>query len=352
MNFISDNAYGAAPEMVAAIQAANDGAAMPYGDDAVTARLQARFSELFAREVWLYPVLSGTAANALALAQLTPPYGAILCHCESHIAVDECAAPEFFSGGAKLVTLAGKSAKLTPAAIEAALLRLRAPPHSPKPTTISITQATEAGTVYSAAEISAIGAIARREGLKLHMDGARFAAALAHLGAAPADLTWRVGVDALSFGATKNGAFCAEAVIFFDKDDAKDFEFRRKKSGHLVSKMRFISAQLDAAIEDGRWLAWAGRANALAATLAEGLAQLPGAELAHPAQINAIFVRLPDVTIARLRQAGAKFYDWGTAADGRITVRLVVSCMTPQDDVARFLEIARDGAPATSGPRG
>jgi threonine aldolase len=341
MNFISDNAYGVAPEILAAIQAANDGAVAPYGGDPVTARLQARFSELFAREVWVYPVASGTAANGLALAQLTPSYGAIFCHAESHIAVDECAAPEFFSGGAKLFTLGGDAAKLAPVDIEAALSRFRAPPHSPKPATISITQATEYGTVYSPAEIAAIGAIARREGMKLHMDGARFANALAHLNAAPADLTWRAGVDVLSFGATKNGALGAEAVIFFARDDAEDFEFRRKKAGHLVSKMRFISAQLEAYIEQGRWLTWAGRANTLAARMADGFSDVSGAEMAHPVQANALFVWLPDATIARLRKAGAKFYDWRPSTNGRTMARLVVSCMTPQDDVARFLAAAR-----------
>jgi threonine aldolase len=341
MNFISDNAYGVAPEMLAALAAANHGAAAPYGDDPVTARLRAKLSEVFEREVWAFPVITGTAANALALAALTPLYGAIFCHAESHIAVDECAAPEFFSGGAKLVALPCDTAKLTPAAIEAALPRFGAPPHSPKPSVISLTQATEYGTVYSAAEISAIGALAKRESMKLHMDGARFANALAHLGAAPADITWRAGVDALSFGATKNGALGAEAVIFFNESDAKDFEFRRKKAGHLVSKMRFISAQLEAYLEADRWLAWAKHANTLAAHMGQELAQISGAALAHPVEANALFVWLPDETIARLRKQGAKFYDWKPSTGGRTMARLVVSFMTPQDDVARFLAAAR-----------
>lgn len=341
MNFISDNAYGAAPEILAALTAANDGAASPYGDDPVTARLKTRLCEVFEREVWAFPVISGTAANALALASLTPPHGAIFCHADSHIAVDECGAPEFFSGGAKLVALGRDGAKLTPHLIEAALPRFSAPPHSPKPSAISVTQATEYGTVYSVTEIAALGALARREGLKLHMDGARFANALAHLDVSPADITWRAGVDVLSFGATKNGALGAEAVIFFDEGSARDFEYRRKKSGHLVSKMRFISAQLEAYLANDRWLAWAKRANGMAARMAQGLAQIPGAELAHPVQANALFVWLPDATIARLHEAGAQFYDWRPSTNGRTMARLVLSFMTPQEDVARFLSAAR-----------
>jgi threonine aldolase len=341
MNFASDNAYGAAPEILAALAAASDGAVASYGDDAITARVNARLSEIFEREVWAFPVVTGTAANSLALANLCPAYGAIFCHAESHIAVDECAAPEFFCGGAKLATLEGHGAKLTPGAIEAMLPLFRRPPHSPKPAAISITEATELGTVYTPDEIAALAALARREGMKLHMDGARFANALVHLGCKPADITWRAGVDALSFGATKNGALCAEAVVFFNNDDVGDFEFRRKKAGHLISKMRFVSAQLEAYLCDDRWLGWAKRANGLAARLAQGLAQIPGAELSCPVEANALFVYLPDATVARLREKGAKFYDWQPPSGGRTLVRLVLSFVTPDDDVARFLAVAR-----------
>jgi threonine aldolase len=341
MNFISDNAYGAAPEMLAALAAANAGTAIPYGDDAVTARLHARFSDVFEHEVWAYPVISGTAANALALCALTPPYGAIFCHADAHIAVDECGAVEALCGGAKLVGLQSDSAKLAPPIVEDALSRFGAPPHSPRPSALSITQATEYGTVYRAGEIAALGVIAKRARLKLHMDGARFANALAHLGCKPADITWRAGVDVLCFGATKNGALGAEAVIFFDESDARDFEYRRKKAGHLVSKMRFLSAQLEAYLAEDRWLAWARRANDLAAQLAQGLAQIQGAELAHPVEANALFVWLPDRTIARLRQAGAAFYDWRPSTNGRTMARLVTSFLTPEEDIARFLSAAR-----------
>ncbi len=341
MNFVSDNAYGASADILAAVTAASAGTATSYGDDPVTARVQARLSEVFEREVAAFPVVTGTAANALALATLCPPYGAIFCYAESHIAVDECGAGEFFSGGARLVPIAGKSAKISPDAIEAALPLFRSAPHNPKPSAISITQATELGTLYTQAEIAVLSALAQREGMALHMDGARFANAVAALGCKPADITWKVGVDALSFGATKNGALCAEAVIFFDPARAADFEYRRKKGGHLLSKMRFISAQLEAYLEDERWLKTAAQANALAARLANGLTAIKGAEMAHRVEANEIFARLPDAVLARLREAGAQFYDWAPSQDGRTLARLVVSFATPDKDIEKFLDVAR-----------
>jgi threonine aldolase len=338
MDFSSDNAYGASAEILAALVAANDGTAPSYGADAITARLAARFGEIFEREVAVFPVVSGTAANALALATLCPPHGAVFCHQESHIALDECAAPEFFSGGARLVLLAGDDGKIAPATIEAALPNYRRGIHSAKPSVVSITQASESGTVYRPGEIAALGACAHDNGMALHMDGARFANALACLKCKPAELTWRAGVDALSFGATKNGALLAEAVVFFA--GARDFEYRRKKAGHLVSKMRFLSAQLEAYLAEERWLKTAARANALARTLGEGLAKVAGAELAHPVEANTVLVRLPDATVARLREKGARFLDWAPPKDGRTLVRLVCSFATKEEDVARFLEAA------------
>jgi threonine aldolase len=342
VNFASDNAYGALPEVLAALAAANAGTAPSYGDDAITARVQARLCEIFEHEVFVFPVATGTAANALALATLVPPHGAILCHAESHIAADECGAPEFFSHGAKLVTLDGAHAKISPDAIERALLHFRKGfVHHAQPAAISLTQASERGTVYSQSELRAISGVARKHGLKLHVDGARFANALVHLDASPAALSWRAGVDALSFGATKNGAMGAEAVIFFHENDVGDFAYRRKKSGHLLSKMRFLSAQLDAYLEDGRWLKAAQKANRLAQELGESLAEIPGAELANPIEANAVFVRLPDETAARLRKAGAIFYDWTPPADGKTLIRLVLSFATPQDAIDRFIATAR-----------
>jgi threonine aldolase len=340
--FASDNAYGAMKEIVAALAQAGEGAARSYGDDEITARVRARLRDIFEHDVFVYPVVTGTAANALALATLVPPHGAIVCHAQSHIAVDECGAPEFFSHGAKLVALEGDHAKLSPAVVEHALAHFQKGfVHHAQPTAISLTQATERGTVYSLAELRAISDVARRHDLKLHIDGARFANALVHLRCSPAEATWRAGVDALSFGATKNGALGAEAVVFFHEKDVADFEYRRKKSGHLLSKMRFLSAQLDAYLENDRWLKAAAHANALARKLGDALAQLPGAELADPVEANAVFVRLPDETVARLRKAGAVFYDWTPPEGGTTLIRLVVSFATPEDAIERFTAVAR-----------
>jgi threonine aldolase len=341
MNFASDNSYGAWPEIVAAIGAAATGAVPSYGDDALTAKVRARLAELFEREPVVFPVISGTAANALALATLVPPHGAIFCHGESHIAVDECGAPEFFTHGAKLVPLEGEGAKLVPETLERALGHFQKGfVHHVQPACLSITQSTELGTVYRPGEIAALSALAHAHGMKVHMDGARFANALAHLGCTPAEATWRAGVDAMSFGATKNGALGAEAVIFFNPAEARDFEYRRKKAGHLLSKMRFISAQLDAYLEGTRWLDRAACANGLARKLAEGLRGVPGVELAHPVEANAVFAYLPDAMVARLRRQGAVFYDWSPPKGGRTLVRLVASFATPDEDVMRFLEVA------------
>jgi len=341
MNFASDNSYGAWREIVAAIEAAADGPAPSYGDDPLTAKVRGRLSHLFEREVAAFPVISGTAANALALATLVPQHGAIFCHGESHIAVDECGAPEFFTHGAKLAALEGEGAKLSPAVLEMGLKHfLKGFVHHAQPAALSITQATELGTVYTPAETAALSALAHDHGMKVHMDGARFANALAHLEVSPAEATWRAGVDAMSFGATKNGALGAEVVVFFHPEDVKDFEYRRKKGGHLLSKMRFVSAQLDAYLKGERWLERAARANALAQRLQAGLRGVPGAAIAHPVEANMVFVWLPEATVARLRRAGAVFYDWGPPAAGRTLVRLVTSFATPEEDVDRLVELA------------
>ncbi|HEY1612516.1 MAG TPA: beta-eliminating lyase-related protein [Rhizomicrobium sp.] len=341
MNFLSDNAYGAAPQMLEALAAANGGVAAPYGADPITERLRAEMARVFERDVGVFPVATGTAANALALATLVPQHGAIFCHRDAHISVDECGAPEFFTHGAKMVTLGGAHAKLTADRLEDAVTPFqKGIVHHAQPAAVSLTQATELGTCYRPEEIAALAATARKHGMKVHLDGARFANAVAHLGCTPAELTWRAGVDALSFGATKNGAFGAEAVVFFNAADARDFEYRRKKAGHLVSKMRFVSAQLLASLEDRRWLRWAGRANAQAARLARTLED-SGAEIAHPVESNAIFVSFPDAVVAKLRAGGAHFYDWGTPTHGRTLVRLVVSFATPDDNIDRFIALVR-----------
>ena len=337
MNFISDNAYGAAPEILAAVARANEGTAVSYGEDEWTARVVARLSEIFEREVAAFPVATGTAANALAIATLVPPYGAVFCHEESHLVVDECGAPEFFSGGAKLAPLPGEHGKISPETITSALTRYQGGVHSPKPSAVSITQATERGTIYRPAEIARIGELARQHGLSLHIDGARFANALAYAGCSPAELTWKSGVDVLSFGATKNGALCAEAVVFFKPESARDFDYRRKRGGHLLSKMRFISAQLEAYLEDDRWIRQARRANELAQRMAAGFRDLDGIEIVHPVEANEVFVRMPKRIVRKLRDAGAQFYEWIDDGSERTVTRLVLSFLTPETDIDNFL---------------
>jgi threonine aldolase len=342
MNFVSDNAWGAAPEMLEALQVANTGHLPSYGEDPLTGRLTAEMSRIFERPVAVFPVISGTAANALALATIVPSHGAILCHADAHIVTDECGAPEFFTHGAKLATLSGRDGKLEPQIIEHALTRfVKGSVHSSQPAAVSIAEATECGTCYRPEEIAGIAAVAGRHGMTLHMDGARFANAITFLGCTPAEATWKAGADVLSFGGTKNGAFAAEAVIFFNPGDARDFEYRRKRSGHLVSKMRFVSAQLICALEENRWLHWAGRANALACSLAEALRGIAGVEIAFPVEANAVFAWLPDEMIRRLRAHGASFYDWAAPSGGRTLVRLVTSFATPEADIAQLIEIAR-----------
>ena len=343
MNFASDNHYGATPDILAAIAAVGQAPQPAYGDDDVTKRVTARLCEVFERDVAVYPVINGTTANALSLATLVPPHGAILCHAEAHIAVDECGAPEFFTHGAKLVPIEGHDAKLTPAAIEKALGHFQKGfVHHAQPAAISLTQSTELGTVYSPSEIAAISALARARDMKVHMDGARFANALVGLGCTPAEMTWKAGVDALSFGATKNGALAAEAVVFFNRDDVRDFEYRRKKSGHLLSKMRFVSVQLEAYLKNGHWLASARHANGLAQRLAQGLAQAGAIEIEHPVSANAVFARMPDALAKKLRKNGVQFYDWGVPSKGRTLARLMLSFATPEEDVTRLIELARD----------
>ncbi|MDJ0895653.1 MAG: low specificity L-threonine aldolase [Alphaproteobacteria bacterium] len=339
MNFCSDNVAGASAEVLQALAEAAAGPAMPYGDDPLTARVEKRLAELFEAEVAVSLVATGTAANALALAALSPPYGAIYCHRDSHAAVDECGAPEAFTGGAKLVVLDGADAKLEPATLEATLRTSgQGVVHHVQPACVTITNATEAGAVYTPDQVLAVDNVAQHYGLPLHMDGARFANAVAHLGCTPAELTWKAGVDVLSFGATKNGCLAAEAVVFFRTDLAADLHFRRKRAGHLFSKMRFLAAQLDAYLTDDLWLANARHANAQAQLLSEGLSRLPGVRLVHPVEANEIFAVLPTGVRDGLRADGFAFYDWGDPAGG--VVRLICAFNTDPADVDAFLASA------------
>lgn len=325
--FKSDNTAAASPEILAALAAANHGPARAYGDDAWSTRLNAVFGRLFEHEVRVFPVSTGTAANALALATLVPPYGATFAHEGAHVVRDECGAPEFMSGGARLLLVPGSGGKLTPAALRTAFADNPVTVHTVQPRAVTLTQATELGTVYRPDEIAAISDFARERGLALHVDGARFANAVAFLRCTPAELTWRAGVDVLSFGATKNGAFGAEAVVFFDPARVADFELRRKRAAHLLSKMRFVSAQLLACVEDGLWLRNAARANALARRLGEAAGSL----LCHQVEGNEVFIAADAGQLARLRAAGFEFYDWGPEGSGE--ARLVVSWDQPEDDV-------------------
>jgi threonine aldolase len=336
MNFASDNVTGVSPEILAALSAANEGAAKPYGQDEYTQRLEAQFNELFETEVTVFPVATGSAANALALSVMTPPFGAIYCLAESHINVDECGAPEFYTGGAKLVTLPGFQGKM-PASDLATILAQSGVGvvHHVQPAAVSITQATEVGTVYRPDEIQALAEVAKSYGLYLHVDGARFANAVASLGDSPADLTWRVGVDVLCLGATKNGAMAAEAVVFFNRTLAQTFTYRRKRSGHLFSKMRFLSAQLQAYLQNDLWMKNAHHANQMAGQLARGLEQLPGMKLCFPVEANEIFLEMPDSIISQLLAEGFYFYRWG--GENSTTVRLVTAFDTSHEDITAFL---------------
>lgn len=342
-NFKSDNVTPVCNAILAAINAANVGSASSYGGDDFTLRLQAVASEVFATEVAVFPVTTGTAANALALSHIVPPYGAVYCHDAAHIYTDECGAPEFFAGGAKMIGLRAADGKLTPGKLADAIAFANdMGVHHVKPGAVSLSQATEWGTVYDRSEVAAIAAVAKQQGLPVHMDGARFANALAHLGCTPAEATWKSGVDVLSLGATKNGALCAEAVVFFDPARARDFERRRKQAGHLWSKMRFLSAQLLAYFEHGLWLENARHANAMASSLAEGLRGIAGATLLQSVEANEVFVALPEPTVAALERQGFGFYRWPlSAAPSGVAIRLVTSYATPNAHVEEFLAAAR-----------
>ncbi|HEY7962935.1 MAG TPA: beta-eliminating lyase-related protein [Steroidobacteraceae bacterium] len=327
MRFFSDNTGSACPEILAAIQDANTGLVPAYGEDAWTSRLDACCSAFFGTPVRAFAVTTGTAANALSLATVAPPYGAVFCHQEAHINVDECGAPTFFSGGAVLVPLHGEHGRLEPAAFGAALAAHPTYVHSVQPAALSLTQATELGTAYRPAQIRALAELAHERGLKVHLDGARFANALCFLGCHPGDITWRAGVDVLSLGATKNGALAAEAVVFFDTSLVRDFELRRKRAGHLLSKSRYVAAQLLAYLESGVWRRNAERTN----RLAQSIGQAAGAALLHPVEANEVFLNLGVGPRQALRAAGFEFYDWGVESAGE--ARLVVSWDQPEADV-------------------
>jgi len=323
MRFFSDNAASVCPEVMAALDRANHADAA-YDGDALSQGLDAAFSALFGTQVAALWISSGTAANALSLAAMVQPHQAVICHEEAHIQGDECGAPEFYTGGAKLMLAKGAGAKLDAAGIEALAGSIRADVHQSQPAAISITNATEYGLVYTPDEVAAIGDLAKRRSLSLHMDGARFANAVATLGCSPADLTWRAGVDALSFGFIKNGGMTAEAIVFFRPELAAATRYRRKRAGHLLSKGRFAAAQLLAMLEDDIWLRNARAANAAAAHIANAARD----RLLHPVEANEIFLRLTPAEAAGLRARGFQFHDWVAGV-----VRLVCSWDQPAAEV-------------------
>jgi threonine aldolase len=336
MFFASDNGSAVPSEILAALARANDGPAMGYGADAVTARARAAVRDAFeAPEAAVHFVATGTAANALALATLTPPWGAVFCHAEAHVNTDECGAPEMFTGGAKLVGVPGDHGRMTPAALAERIGSVgHIGVHTVQPGAVSLTNVTEAGTVYTPAEIAALAAVARDARLPVHLDGARFANALVATGAAPAEMTWKAGVDILSLGGTKNGLLAAEAVVIFDPARAWEFELRRKRAGHLFSKMRYLAAQFEAWMADGLWLRLARQSNTAMARLAAGFGN--AARPLHPVQANIAFTEWAPGTHARLQAAGAVYYDWA-APPGEERARLVTSWNTTAAEVDSFL---------------
>jgi threonine aldolase len=347
MNFASDNTAGAPPAILDAIVRANAGFALGYGNDDLTRAVERRLGEIFERDAAVFLVPTGTAANALALAHVAPPWGAVLCHERAHIATDECGAPEFFGGGLKLIGLPGDGCKLAVDTVRAAIARHSGHrPHFVQPAALSLSQVSEAGTIYSLAELKALADVAHAAGLAVHMDGARFANALVRLGASPAAMSWQAGIDVLSFGATKGGALAAEAVVIFDRAKVDAMHERRKRAGHLVSKHRFLAAQLDAFLSQGNWLAWARHANAMADRLAARLAA-GGIKPVWPVEGNLVFVVLPQDADARLRAAGASYYardseglpDGTVLKPGDVPVRLVTSFATTDTEVDRFVEL-------------
>ena len=340
MNFGSDNWAGVAPEIMDAIVAANEGFSPAYGDDPLTECAARSFSEIFEKDVAVYFVGTGGAANGLALSVMTPPYGMILCHEESHVQMDECAGPEFLTGGAKLLPLPGFAAKIIPETVTTALKGFpERPPHGAPAHVLSLTQATECGAVYTCEELAALCDVAREHDLKVHLDGARFANAVASLNCTPAQMSWKAGVDVVCFGGTKNGCLAAEAVVFFNPDDAKDFEFRRKRAGHLWSKQRFIAAQFEAYLKDGLWLRLARRANEQAQKLSKRLADIDGVKVWYRTEANEVFASFPAGVADKLREQGAAFYPWitpGDPADGTMQ-RLVCSFATTDEEIEQFI---------------
>ncbi len=332
-HFASDNYSGICPEAWAAMSEANAGHEVSYGNDLWTERAADLIREIFEKDCEVFFVFNGTAANSLSLASLCQSYHSILCHELAHIETSECGAPEFFSNGSKILLLGGAAGKIDPAKIASAVNK-RTDIHYPKPRALSLTQATETGTVYSPGEIETLVEKAKKFGLRVQMDGARFANAVASLGVAPADITWRAGIDVLCFGGSKNGIALGEAVVFFDRELARDFDYRCKQGGQLASKMRFLSAPWLGMLKDGAWLRHARHANEMATRLATGLRAVSGVEILYPVQSNAVFARIPPAAEKKMHERGWHFYT-GVITPGES--RLMCSWDTTAEDVDAFI---------------
>ena len=349
LNFASDNVVGASAPVLEALVRANAGALPSYGADPITGEVVAALSDLFECEVQVFLVATGTAANALALSAMLSPWGLCICHEEAHVIDDECGAPEFFSHGAKLLGLPGPGAKLDPALLDRTLAGLSPSVKQMPAQAVSISQATESGLVYRPEEIAALSRLCRERSLRLHMDGARFSNALVALGISAAEMTWRAGIDILSFGGTKNGCLAAEAIVVFDPALADGLAYRQKRAGQTFSKGRLLAAQFKGYLADGHWLDNARHANRMAAELSAGVTAAPGARLAWPTETNEVFAIIPKALDARLRRIGALYHPWSprslppseTIGPDEVLVRLVTSFATDPSAVAALVATAR-----------
>jgi threonine aldolase len=340
--FASDNTSGACPEVMEAILKANAGSLPSYGEDTLTAEASDAFRALFETDCDVYFVFTGTAANSLALASLCQSYHSVITHEIAHVETDECGAPEFFSNGTKLLLTPGALGKLDPEAVERTVTK-RKDLHFPRPKALSLSCPTELGTVYQPSELEAIGAVAKRHGLRVHMDGARFANAVASLGVAPAELTWKRGVEVLSFGGTKLGSPVGEAVVFFNRQLGEEFAYRCKQAGQLASKMRFLSAPWAVLLKQDLWLQIAGRANQLARRLRDAISEIPGVSVLYPVEANAVFVQMPQHIHEALQRKGWKYYCFiGGGA------RFMCSWATTAADVDSLVRDIRESAPAAN----
>ena len=337
-HFASDNYSGVCPEAWAAMEEANRGHVSAYGEDQWTRHASDMLRDLFETDCEVFFVFNGTAANSLPLASMSQSYHSILCHDYAHVERDECGAPEFFSNGTKVLLVPGPNGKIRPDDVEA-MVKRRTDIHYPKPKVVSVTQATEMGTCYSVEELEALGCRAKHLGLKMHMDGARFANAVASLDLKPKEITWQAGVDVLCFGGTKNGTPVGDAVVFFNHELAHEFDYRCKQSGQLASKMRYLSAPWVGMLQDNVWLKYARHANAMAALMHELLSPIEEVRIMFPREANSVFVEMPRPLIDHLHGLGWKFYSF----IGEGGCRLMCSWDTREEDVRDFIEALKDG---------